>query len=47
MNQNDQPPDKTTEAIAQILVNVLLRHFTEDREPTGAEKSGISPQPMD
>ena len=47
MNQNDQIPDKTAETIAQILVNVLLRRFTQDREATGAEKSGISPQRMD
>jgi len=39
MNQNDQTPDKTAETIAQILVSVLLRKFTEDREPTGAEKT--------
>jgi len=39
MNQNDQTPDKTTETIAQILVSVLLRNLTEDREPTGAEKT--------
>jgi len=30
---------KTAETIAGILVNVLLRRFTEDREATRAEKA--------
>ena len=38
MNSDKKSP-QTTETLAQILVNVLLRHFTEDREPTGAEKT--------
>jgi hypothetical protein len=44
---SDKNRTQTAESIAQILVNVLIRRFTEDREATGAEKSGISPQRMD
>ena len=39
MNQNDQTPDKPDETLAQILVNVLIRHFSADKAETGEEKT--------
>lgn len=39
MKQNNQMPNETAETIAQILVNVLLRRFTEDRAETGDKRT--------
>lgn len=39
MKQSDQIPPNPAEALARILVNVLLRRFKADKAPTRAEKT--------
>lgn len=41
-----QKSSETTEKTAQILVQVLLRHFIEYKTENGEEKTGIPPQRM-
>ncbi len=39
MKDPDQIPTKTTQTLAQILVNVLIRRFAQDRADTREEKT--------
>lgn len=39
MTPNESPLPKPLETSAEILVNVLLRRLTEEKCPTGVEKT--------
>ncbi len=39
MKKQKSDHEKTAETIAEILVSVLIRRFTEDREATRTEKA--------
>lgn len=39
MTSSDPTTTQPLESVAEILVNVLLRRLTEDKRPTGVEKT--------
>lgn len=46
MTKEHQTSNQTSQILAEILIPVLLRHFSAERPENGEEKTGIPPERM-